>query len=106
MNFDQFYKKGGIADTEPNTYERNIRVEQTDTECVGTRGTRFSISDLGSRAKVAVRFDDVPGIAPLTPIADIRVATNRRKGKFTNVPYNHMSRMEAFRQIKQAKQQR
>lgn len=96
-------KKGGIADTEPDTYERNIKVGQTDRECVGTRGTKSSISDLGSKAKVVVRIDDKPGVADFLPIADIRVETNRPKDKFTSVPYSDPSRKEAYNEIVQIK---
>jgi hypothetical protein len=92
-------KKGGIVDTAPNTHERNIKVGQTDRECVGTRGTTSSISDLGSQAKVVVRIDDTPGLASFFPIATFSVDTNRPKDKFTAVPYNKPSKREAYDQI-------
>lgn len=87
---------GGIVDTEPDTHERNIKVGQTDRVCVGTRGTKSSISDLGSKAKILVRVDDTPGIAAFLPIASFDVDTNRPKDKFTAVPYNEPSKKEAY----------
>jgi hypothetical protein len=92
-------KKGGIVDTEPDTYERNIKVGQTDRECVSTRGTKSSISDLGSKAKLVVRIDDNPGIGEFFPIASFAVDTNRPKDKFTAVPYNEPSKKEAYDRI-------
>ncbi|MBF2078905.1 MAG: hypothetical protein IGR76_10405 [Synechococcales cyanobacterium T60_A2020_003] len=96
-------KKGGIVDTEPDTYERNIKVGQTDQECVSTRGTTSSISDLGSQAKVVVRIDNTLGNAPFTPIAEIPVNTNRKKDKFTPVGFNQPSIMESYQQLKRIK---
>jgi hypothetical protein len=96
-------KKGGIVDTEPDTYERNIKVGQTDKECVSTRGTTSSISDLGTNAQVVIRIDDSLGPGAFYPIAKVAVNTNRPKDKFTAVPYNEPSRREAYEEIVKAK---
>ncbi|WP_066379012.1 hypothetical protein [Anabaena sp. CA = ATCC 33047] len=96
-------KTGAVVDTEPDTYERNIKVGETDEECVTTRGSRYSISDLGTNAQVAVRMDDYPGVAPFAIVADISVPTQRQRDKFTSVSYNHQSRMEAYKQLQQIK---
>jgi hypothetical protein len=96
-------KKGGIVDTEPDTYERNINVGQTDKECVSTRGTTSSISNLGANAKVVLRIDDKPGPADFFPIAVFSVPTNRPKDKFTAVSYNQPSKREAYEKIIKSK---
>ncbi|UKO98572.1 hypothetical protein [Nostoc sp. UHCC 0870] len=96
-------KKGAIVDTEPDTYERNIKVGQTDEECVTTRGSRYSISDLGSNAQLVVRMDDYPGVAPFAVVAQISVPTTRKRDEFTAVSYSHQSRIEAYKQLLQIK---
>jgi hypothetical protein len=94
-------KKGAIVDTEPDTYERNIKVGQTDEECVTTRGSRYSISDLGTNAQVVVRMDDYPGVAPFAVVTKISVPTQRTRDKFTPVSHSHQSRIEAYRELQQ-----
>ncbi|WP_414548259.1 hypothetical protein [Anabaena sp. CCY 0017] len=96
-------KKGAIVDTEPDTYERNIKVGQTDEECVATRGSRYSISDLGTTAQVAVRMDDDPSPAQFALVTKISVPTQRKRDQFTAVSHNRKSRMEAYRELQQIK---
>ncbi len=96
-------KKGAIVDTEPDTYERNIKVGQTDEECVSTRGSRYSISDLGANAKVVVRMDDHPGVAPFTILTTISVSTARKRDQFTPVANDHQSRMDGYKKLEQIK---
>jgi hypothetical protein len=88
---------------EPDTYERNIKVGQTDEECVTTRGSRYSISDLGTNAQLVVRMDDYPGVAPFAVVAQISVPTTRKRDEFTAVSYSHQSRIEAYKQLLQIK---
>ncbi len=99
-------KNGGIADTEPDTYERNIAVGATDTECVTTNNDpSVSVSDLGNPAKVVVRVDDDPGIAPFTTVASINVPTNLRPyDRYNTVAFNQLSRREAYERLKAIKQ--
>ncbi len=98
-------KNGEIADTEPDTYERNIAVGATDTECVTTNNDpSVSVSNLSNPAKVVVRVDDYSGVAPFTPVASINVPTNLRPyDKYNTVAFNQLSRREAYEQIKQIK---
>ncbi len=98
-------KNGGIADTEPDTYEKNIAVNTTDTECVTTDyDSSVSVSDLGNPAKVAVRVDDYPGIAPFTTVASINVPTNLKPyGTYNTVAFGQMSRREAYEALKEIK---
>ena len=98
-------KKGRIVDTEPDTYERNIKVGQTDRECVSTRGTTSSISDLGSQARVVVRIDHMPDASAFFPIANIRVDTNRPKDKPTPVAYKYPSPQDGYKEIVKIKSQ-
>jgi hypothetical protein len=101
-------KNGGIADTEPDTHERNIAVGKTDKECVTTNNDpTVSVSDLGNPAKLVVRIDDYQGIAPFTPVADITVPTNLRPyDKYNSVTFEQISRHEAYIRLQEIKQQR
>jgi hypothetical protein len=98
-------KNGEIADTEPDSYERNIAVGAADTECVTTNNdSSVSVSDLGNPAKVVVRFDDYLGLAPFTTVASINVPTNLRPyDKYNAVAFAQMSRREAYESLKAIK---
>ncbi|MEW6493438.1 MAG: hypothetical protein AB1589_13175 [Cyanobacteriota bacterium] len=98
-------KNGDIADTEPDTYERNIAIGSTDSQCVTTNNDpSVSVSDLGNPAKVAVRVDDDPSIAPFRIVASINVPTNLRPyDRYNTVAFNQMSHREAFEGLKQIK---
>jgi hypothetical protein len=99
-------KNGDIADTEPDTYERNIGVGTTDTECVTTDyDSSVSVSELGNPAKVVIRVDDYSGLAPFTTVASINVPTNLRPyDRYNTVAFDQLSRREAYERLKEIKQ--
>jgi hypothetical protein len=98
-------KNGDIADTEPDTYERNIAIGATDTECVTTDDDpSVSVSNLGNPAKVIVRVDDAPDIAPFRTVASINVPTNLRPyDRYNTVAFDQLSQRESYESLKEIK---
>lgn len=54
----QLYSTNGtLIDTEPDTYEVNLKVGESTQECVGTNWISPSIRDLGNQYKIVLRVD-------------------------------------------------
>ncbi len=53
-----YSENGDQIDTEPDTYEVNLKVGDNTHICVGTDGIWPSISDLGSTYSIVLRVDD------------------------------------------------
>ena len=52
-----YNSRGKHIDTEPDTYEVNLKVGKVTKLCVGTEGIYPSISDIGKRYKLVLRVD-------------------------------------------------
>lgn len=100
-------KDGNIADVEPDTYERNIKVGQIDEECVTTNNDpTVSISDLGNPAQLAVRVDDYPGFDEFKTVAVIEVPTDLKPyDKYNAVHFDQQSKREAYEALRKIKEQ-
>jgi hypothetical protein len=100
-------KDGNIADVEPDTYERNIKVGQIDKECVTTdKDFTGSISDLRNPAQLTVRVDDYPGLAQFKPVAVIEVPTDLKPyDKYNAVHFDQQSKREAYEALRKIKEQ-